>query len=130
MNDLKLVSYALGPALIIAAKYILAFPVSYHYINGMRHLVSIPDMVGSRGGTEVKDLELGNYALGPALIIAAKYILAFPVSYHYINGMRHLVSISIVRGSRGREERELRTRTGSRHSSQVYPRLPSILPLH
>ena len=49
----------------------------------------------------IKSLELGSYALGPALIIAAKYILAFPVSYHYINGMRHLVSIPIMRISRG-----------------------------
>ena len=40
----------------------------------------------------IKDLHIADYALGPAFIIAAKYVLAFPVSYHYINGMRHLVS--------------------------------------
>ena len=60
-------------------------------------------MCGSREGTGVKDLELGSYALGPALILVAKYILAFSVSYHYINGMRHLVSKPIMRisGDRG-----------------------------
>lgn len=31
-------SLQLGPAIIIAAKYIIAFPVSYHYLNGIRHL--------------------------------------------------------------------------------------------
>jgi succinate dehydrogenase/fumarate reductase cytochrome b subunit len=40
-------------------------PVIYHYINGIRHLVS-----------------------------TSKYILGFPVIYHYINGIRHLVSTS------------------------------------
>jgi len=32
--------------------------------------------------------------LGSVLLVAMKYILAFPVTYHYINGIRHLVSTS------------------------------------
>lgn len=40
--------------------------------------------------TMVKDLQIRDYAVGPAAIIGAKYLLAFPVSYHYINGLRHL----------------------------------------
>jgi len=35
----------------------------------------------------IKDMNLG-----PALISSAKFVLAFPLAYHTLNGMRHLVS--------------------------------------
>lgn len=35
-------SLSLGPALIYSAKFALAFPLSYHTWNGVRHLVSSP----------------------------------------------------------------------------------------
>ncbi|KAF6038357.1 SDHC [Bugula neritina] len=38
--------------------------------------------------TMVKD-----WSLGPALITSAKFILAYPLAYHAINGARHLVSL-------------------------------------
>ncbi|KAL8588753.1 hypothetical protein ACOMHN_042095 [Nucella lapillus] len=31
-----------------------------------------------------------NLALGPVIIYSAKLILAFPVTYHFLNGIRHL----------------------------------------
>ncbi|GFS15361.1 succinate dehydrogenase cytochrome b560 subunit, mitochondrial [Elysia marginata] len=31
-------------------------------------------------------------SLGPAVIVAFKYVLAFPVVYHFLNGIRHLVN--------------------------------------
>jgi succinate dehydrogenase/fumarate reductase cytochrome b subunit len=34
----------------------------------------------------IKDLQINS-----ALLTAAKYVLAFPVCYHYVNGIRHLV---------------------------------------
>ena len=39
--------------------------------------------------TMIRSLDMGN-----VIITAAKYILGFPVIYHYINGIRHLVSTS------------------------------------
>ncbi|KAI1901217.1 hypothetical protein AGOR_G00032030 [Albula goreensis] len=39
-TNLELVhSLSLGPALITATKFILAFPVAYHTYNGIRHLI-------------------------------------------------------------------------------------------
>lgn len=29
--------------------------------------------------------------LSPAIILAAKFLIAFPFSYHLVNGMRHLI---------------------------------------
>nr|XP_047911452.1 succinate dehydrogenase cytochrome b560 subunit, mitochondrial [Anser cygnoides] len=44
-------SLSLGPALIYSAKFALAFPLSYHTWNGIRHLVSgLPVRPGERGG--------------------------------------------------------------------------------
>ncbi|XP_059164062.1 succinate dehydrogenase cytochrome b560 subunit, mitochondrial-like isoform X2 [Physella acuta] len=31
-----------------------------------------------------------NLSLGPVIIYALKYIFAFPVTYHFLNGLRHL----------------------------------------
>ena len=33
---------------------------------------------------------LKSFKLGPAIIIAIKYIFALPVTYHFLNGIRHL----------------------------------------
>ena len=33
-------------------------------------------------------------ALGPVIIYGMKLVLAFPVTYHFLNGIRHLVSCS------------------------------------
>lgn len=41
-------SLSLGPALIYSAKFALAFPLSYHTWNGIRHLVS--GLPGTEGG--------------------------------------------------------------------------------
>lgn len=41
-------SLSLGPALIYSAKFALAFPLSYHTWNGIRHLVS--GLLGTEGG--------------------------------------------------------------------------------
>lgn len=46
----------------------------------------------------VKDLHLN-----PAILTAAKYVLAFPICYHYINGIRHLVSAIGQTGTTWRE---------------------------
>ena len=43
----------MNPVLLTAAKYVLAFPVCYHYINGIRHLVS-----GKEQGLRKEALEL------------------------------------------------------------------------
>lgn len=44
-------SLSLGPALIYSAKFALAFPLSYHTWNGIRHLVSgLPVRPGERAG--------------------------------------------------------------------------------
>jgi hypothetical protein len=34
--------------------------------------------------------------LSPALLLAAKATLAFPLCYHYANGIRHLVSMHLL----------------------------------
>ncbi len=34
------------------------------------------------------------WQLSPALLFPAKTIIAFPLVYHYVNGIRHLVSLS------------------------------------
>ncbi|VDQ02706.1 unnamed protein product [Trichobilharzia regenti] len=34
-------SMQLGGAIIAACKFVLCYPLVYHYLNGMRHLVSI-----------------------------------------------------------------------------------------
>lgn len=34
-----------------------------------------------------------NLEISPALLFPAKTIVAFPLVYHYINGIRHLVSL-------------------------------------
>jgi len=39
---------------------------------------------------------LENVHPSPALLLAAKAILAFPLCYHYVNGIRHLVSIIVL----------------------------------
>lgn len=41
----------------------------------------------------VKDM-----SLGPVLITSAKFVLAYPLAYHAINGARHLVGISSTSG--------------------------------
>ena len=33
-----------------------------------------------------------NLSMGPVIIYSLKAILAFPVTYHFLNGIRHLVS--------------------------------------
>ncbi len=33
-------SYHFGPSILYGAKCVLAYPLVYHYMNGMRHLVS------------------------------------------------------------------------------------------
>lgn len=38
---------------------------------------------------------INDASMGPAIITTAKYILGFPVIYHYINGIRHLVSMKV-----------------------------------
>lgn len=38
---------ALGPVIIYGMKLVLAFPVTYHFLNGIRHLVSAPRQQGS-----------------------------------------------------------------------------------
>jgi len=38
---------SLGPVIIYGMKLVLAFPVTYHFLNGIRHLVSAPRQHGS-----------------------------------------------------------------------------------
>lgn len=40
-------SLSLGPAIITSAKFVLAFPVVYHTLNGVRHLVSVLTLIST-----------------------------------------------------------------------------------
>jgi succinate dehydrogenase/fumarate reductase cytochrome b subunit len=42
---------------------------------------------------------LQNMHLSPTLIILAKATLAFPFCFHFVNGIRHLVSVIFLRAS-------------------------------
>ncbi|KAH3700769.1 succinate dehydrogenase cytochrome b560 subunit, mitochondrial-like [Dreissena polymorpha] len=63
----------MGPAIIIAAKYILAFPISYHYVNGIRHLAW--DWAWGFGLQFL--YKTGFFALSLALIAASILVFAF-----------------------------------------------------
>jgi succinate dehydrogenase/fumarate reductase cytochrome b subunit len=39
---------------------------------------------------------LENMHLSPQLLLAVKATLAFPLCYHYVNGIRHLVSMILL----------------------------------
>ncbi|XP_062566711.1 succinate dehydrogenase cytochrome b560 subunit, mitochondrial-like [Saccostrea cucullata] len=65
-----------------------------HRATGIAMAVTVPVVAATLLGLPgdfpsyiqyIKDLQLN-----PLLFTAAKYVLAFPVCYHYINGIRHL----------------------------------------
>lgn len=65
-----------------------------HRATGIAMAVTVPFVAATLLGLPgdfssyieyIKDLHLN-----PAILTAAKYVLAFPICYHYINGIRHL----------------------------------------
>ncbi|WAR06084.1 C560-like protein [Mya arenaria] len=60
----------MAPAIIIALKYVLAFPVSYHYVNGIRHLA----WDWSWGFGLERLYKTGYFALTLALIVASTLV--------------------------------------------------------
>jgi len=66
-------SLNIGPAILTAAKYLLAFPVSYHYINGIRHLAW--DWAMGFGLKET--YATGKFVFALAWIVASCFVFLF-----------------------------------------------------
>ncbi|XP_045209951.1 succinate dehydrogenase cytochrome b560 subunit, mitochondrial-like [Mercenaria mercenaria] len=69
-------SLELGPAIIIGMKYLLAFPVCYHYINGIRHLAW--DWAWGFGLQKL--YKTGYFAITLSFIVATAFVFGFPLS--------------------------------------------------
>ncbi|XP_022327821.1 succinate dehydrogenase cytochrome b560 subunit, mitochondrial-like [Crassostrea virginica] len=65
-----------------------------HRVTGICMAVAVPlaaaTLLGLPGDFPSYIQYIKDLHMNPVLLTAAKYVLAFPVCYHYINGIRHL----------------------------------------
>ncbi|XP_060569000.1 succinate dehydrogenase cytochrome b560 subunit, mitochondrial-like [Ruditapes philippinarum] len=68
-------SLELGPALIIGLKYLIALPVCFHYINGIRHLAW--DWAWGFGLQKL--YKTGYFAITLTFLVATVFVFGFPL---------------------------------------------------
>ncbi|GFO30038.1 hypothetical protein PoB_005654300 [Plakobranchus ocellatus] len=84
----------LSPFLTVYKPHLAMMTSLTHRVTGVAMQVAITGtsiILLCLPGSFAENLEyVKQLSLGPAIIIAFKYVLAFPVVYHFLNGIRHL----------------------------------------
>ena len=84
----------LSPHLSIYKPQLTSMLSLCHRVTGIMMAITVPSVAAALlvlpGDFETYITMIRSLDMGNVIITAAKYILGFPVIYHYINGIRHL----------------------------------------